>query len=140
MFRLGNRKLRMVRKLNLDAMSVDEIWQLHETIIEVLATRLTAEKYALEKRLSQLRHEKDTSLLHQGESASPAAGNGAPHEQQRKYNKVSPKYRNPDEPTETWSGRGKRPRWLTAALLTGHKIEDFVIGATEPDDRHPQNT
>jgi DNA-binding protein H-NS len=138
MFRLGNRKLRMVRKLNLDAMSVDEIWQLHETIIAVLATRLTAEKYALEKRLAQLRHERDTSLF-QREGASPTLGNGTPQEQ-RKYNKVSPKYRNPDEPSETWSGRGKRPRWLTAALLTGHKIEDFVIGATEPTDRSSQNT
>ena len=30
------------------------------------------------------------------------------------------------EPSETWSGRGKQPRWLIAALKTGHTIDEFV--------------
>jgi len=128
----------MVRKLNLDAMSVDEIWQLHETVIEVLATRLTAEKHALEKRLAQLHRDRDWSLLHSDEAPLSPGANGA--QEARKYSKVSPKYRNPNEPTETWSGRGKRPRWLTAALRTGHKIEDFVIGAGEAENGPPQST
>jgi DNA-binding protein H-NS len=34
-----------------------------------------------------------------------------------------PEYRNPQTPSETWSGRGKQPRWLTAAIKTGRKIE-----------------
>jgi DNA-binding protein H-NS len=34
---------------------------------------------------------------------------------QRKYPRVFPKFRNPKEPSETWSGRGKQPRWLAAA-------------------------
>ncbi len=41
--------------------------------------------------------------------------------------KVAPKYRNPASPVQTWSGRGKQPRWLAAALASGEKIEDFVI-------------
>ncbi len=48
----------MSKKVNLDAMSIDEMWQLHEEIIRVLSTRLTSEKRALEKRLSQLSREK----------------------------------------------------------------------------------
>jgi DNA-binding protein H-NS len=36
-------------------------------------------------------------------------------------------YRNPDKPSETWAGRGKRPRWLTAKLRSGKKIDDFQI-------------
>jgi DNA-binding protein H-NS len=31
-------------------------------------------------------------------------------------------------PSETWSGRGKTPRWLVAALKTGRRLEDFAIG------------
>jgi len=42
---------------------------------------------------------------------------------------VAPKYRNPDNPTETWAGRGLRPRWLAAALKSGKKLEDFSIAA-----------
>ena len=39
--------------------------------------------------------------------------------QRRPYPKVFPKYRNPKKPAETWSGRGKQPRWLTAQLRSG---------------------
>lgn len=41
--------------------------------------------------------------------------------------KVAPKYRNPANATETWSGRGKRPRWLAAELAGGKKLEEFAI-------------
>jgi hypothetical protein len=40
---------------------------------------------------------------------------------------VAPKYRNPENPTETWAGRGLKPRWLTAAIKSGKKAEDFLI-------------
>jgi DNA-binding protein H-NS len=42
---------------------------------------------------------------------------------------VAPKYRNPDNPAETWAGRGLKPRWLAAALKTGKKLDDFSIAA-----------
>jgi DNA-binding protein H-NS len=42
--------------------------------------------------------------------------------------KVAPKYRNPENPVETWTGRGLMPRWMTAALKGGKKKrEDFAI-------------
>jgi len=41
---------------------------------------------------------------------------------------VAPKYRNPENPNETWAGRGLKPRWLAAALKAGHKIDEFLIG------------
>jgi DNA-binding protein H-NS len=39
---------------------------------------------------------------------------------------VAPKYRHP-QTGETWSGRGKAPRWLTAAEAGGTKRESFLI-------------
>jgi DNA-binding protein H-NS len=118
----------MNKKIDLDAMSVDEMWRLHEQIGQVLSVRLTSEKRELEKRLAQLRHE---SELH---SASTEEF-GVPRER-RKYPRVYPKYRNPDEPSETWSGRGKQPRWLVAALKTGHRIEEFMINKAETDEEN----
>jgi DNA-binding protein H-NS len=117
----------MNKKPNFDGMSVDELWQLHEELSQILSVRLTSEKRELEKRLAQLRREKE---MRQSESADARS---APRER-RKYPRVFPKYRNPDEPSETWSGRGKQPRWLTAALKTGHKIEEFVIGKPEASE------
>jgi DNA-binding protein H-NS len=41
---------------------------------------------------------------------------------------VKAKYRNPLNPDKTWSGRGRKPRWLTVALTSvGAKLEDFAI-------------
>lgn len=42
--------------------------------------------------------------------------------------KVAPKYRNPANPSETWAGRGKPPRWLAAEVAKGSKVEDYLIG------------
>jgi DNA-binding protein H-NS len=51
----------------------------------------------------------------------------------RKLGKVEPKYRNPANPKETWSGRGKQPRWLAAYTSKGRSLGDFVIpGAAKP--------
>ena len=40
---------------------------------------------------------------------------------------VSAKYRNPDNPSETWSGRGHQPRWLQAQLSHGRTLADLTI-------------
>lgn len=39
---------------------------------------------------------------------------------------VAPKYRN-SATGDTWTGRGKQPKWLAAALKSGKKLEDFKI-------------
>jgi DNA-binding protein H-NS len=44
-----------------------------------------------------------------------------------KGKKLPPLYRNPKNRTETWAGRGNRPRWLVAALKGGKKLEAFTI-------------
>lgn len=45
----------------------------------------------------------------------------------RKLGKVAPKYRNPANAKETWTGRGKQPRWMAALTAKGKKVEDFLI-------------
>lgn len=40
---------------------------------------------------------------------------------------VEPRYRNKHNSDETWTGRGKQPRWLVAQLEKGAKLEDFLI-------------
>jgi len=37
------------------------------------------------------------------------------------------KYQNPDNPAQTWSGRGRKPKWLTEAISNGKTIESFQI-------------
>ena len=45
----------------------------------------------------------------------------------RRGKKVPAKYQNPNDPTQRWSGRGMKPKWLTAFLDKGQKLEKFEI-------------
>jgi DNA-binding protein H-NS len=110
------------RKFDLEAMSVDDLWSLHEKISGILSARITSEKRELEKRLAVLNRGSDA--IETGDSARSLNANG---KLRRKYPRVVPKYRNPQTPSETWSGRGKQPRWLVAAIENGRKIDDFRI-------------
>jgi len=44
-----------------------------------------------------------------------------------KGRKLPPLYRNPQNRSETWAGRGNKPRWLVAGLKRGKKLEAFAI-------------
>jgi DNA-binding protein H-NS len=103
-----------VMRDNFKSMSTDQLWALHEKIAAHLSARLTAERNELELRLKQLTR---------GVEAQHAKSST----ERRPYPKVVPKFRNPDRPSETWSGRGRKPLWLTAQLKRGKRIDDFLI-------------
>lgn len=113
------------KKLELESMSLDDLWSLHEEISGILSDRIKAEKHELEKRLAALGGGMAV-LADSGEAGLSATG-----KPRRKYPRVLPKYRNP-QTSETWSGRGKRPRWLVAAMKSGKRIEEFRIGDSGP--------
>jgi hypothetical protein len=45
---------------------------------------------------------------------------------------AGPKYRNPENPAETWSGKGKRPAWVETALAKGMTLESLEISDNRP--------
>jgi DNA-binding protein H-NS len=97
--------------MNLKSISVEKLVDLRNRVQTALATRVAEERRTLESELSKL-----TRL-----------GNGSGRGRATARGKVAPKYRNPENPSETWAGRGLRSRWLAAALKTGKKIEQFAI-------------
>lgn len=103
-----------MRLVELERMSTDELWGLHVEIGELLPVKLAAEKKLLEERLTQL-------------GAKPFFERRVATSERRQYPPVVPKFRNPDDPSETWAGRGKQPRWLTEQLRSGRKMDDFRI-------------
>ena len=119
-----------MRKRDLEGMPFDELWRIHEELTKILSDRIVAEKRELEKRLAKLNRVE--FITEPGSVNLLSITDLAPR---RKYPKVLPKYCNPLVPSETWSGRGKRPRWLVAALKTGHKLDEFEIGNVEKSAR-----
>jgi DNA-binding protein H-NS len=111
-----------MKRHDLKAMSVDHLWSLHELVGSILARKISSEKARLERLSRQLGQntEEDTKKMRHA---------------RRPYPQVFPKYRNPAQPSETWAGRGKPPRWLTAQLGSGKQLDDFRIQS--PSNRAP---
>src|SRR6185437_10970571 len=104
--------LRPMETRDLKSMSVDQLWQFHGELVAELSRKMAAEKSMLEERLRKLGFAGDGLRINRA---------------RRPYPKVLPKYRNPNNPSQTWAGRGKRPRWLRAQLRSGRKLDDFRI-------------
>ena len=45
----------------------------------------------------------------------------------RKRSPAMAKYANPADASDTWSGRGRKPRWFDAALKAGKRPEDMAL-------------
>jgi|RhiMethySRZTD1v2_1073278.scaffolds.fasta_scaffold91888_3 DNA-binding protein H-NS len=97
-------------KFSLSSMSVDDLLALRDRIGKVLSSKAVE----LQRQLSKLATTAKSSVGIQKRRGP------------KKGQKVPPKYRGPHG--ETWSGRGLRPKWLTAELKSGHKLDDFLIG------------
>jgi DNA-binding protein H-NS len=107
--------------MNLKSMTIDALVGLRGKIDAMLTSKVADERRSLETELVKL------SRVDMGSGRSKAAfGRGV-------RGKVAPKYRNPEDPGETWAGRGLKPRWLAAALKSGKKLEDFSIGGAGKD-------
>lgn len=100
--------------MNLKSMSIDKLSKLREQVAAALNAKVIEERRIVQDQLSKL------DRLAVG-GARGKRGRGGMR------GAVAPKYRNPDNPAETWAGRGLRPRWLAAALKAGKKLEDFSI-------------
>ena len=95
-------------------LSIDKLSKLKDQVEAVLATKVADERRTLHAELGRL-------------SRYGGGGMGAKGMQGGTRGSVAPKYRNPDNPAETWAGRGLKPRWLAAALKSGKKLEQFAI-------------
>jgi len=95
--------------MNLKSMPVAKLLDLKGRVETALRTKVADRRRALESDLARL---------------TRFGGRG-----HRIMAKVPPKYRNPDDPSETWAGRGLKPRWLAAAIKAGKKLEHFAIVA-----------
>ncbi|WP_049621715.1 H-NS family nucleoid-associated regulatory protein [Frateuria defendens] len=84
-------------------------------------------------RQTELRKEKVVKLREKVHALIKAEGYsfedifGGARKPRRSTGAVAPKYRNPANPEQTWSGRGKRPRWFNDALKAGKKEKDLAI-------------
>lgn len=98
----------------LDNLSVEELNRLRLSIDSTLVNKRQSELLALRQQVEDLVDNSPFSLEEILE-AKPA----------RKP--VLPKYRNPNDPGQTWTGRGRRPRWVEDCMANGMDLADLLI-------------
>ena len=99
-----------------DSLDFDQLLLLRERLDALIAQRVGAEEKELEERLARIKRLKERPSLAAKNETSVKNGR-----------KLPPLYRNPENPTQTWAGRGLKPRWLTQGLRSGKKMSHFQI-------------
>jgi len=109
----------MAKANEFEKMSYRELAELEMRIGRVKIGKREAERAALRKKVTELARE-------HGFDIRELIGNG---KGRGKRGMVAIKYRDPANPESTWTGRGRMPRWMAAALKGGKtKREDFLVG------------
>ena len=109
-----------MKEFNLDKMSVKDLQTLQIEVEEAISERKLAEKAEVKEKLAAMAEKSGFSV---DELFGKARKNGA----STGKGKVAPKYRNPQNPAETWTGRGRMPLWIKTLTDKGQKREKFLI-------------
>jgi len=102
--------------INVNELSLKELKDLQSQVGKAI---LTFEDRRKKEALSEV-EEKARSL---GFSLAELTGTAV----SRKRAPATAKYKDPDNPSATWSGRGRKPRWFEAALHSGRSPEELAI-------------
>lgn len=104
--------------IDLNSLSAEELTQLMASAEQTLRERH-------QKRVLSLR--KEAEELAASLNMSVAELFGLEKTSKLANKKLPAKYINPANPTQTWTGRGKRPHWLADALARGETLEQFAV-------------
>lgn len=111
----------MPNQIDLGSMSLEEISALKEE----LTSRETELRTA---KLIELRERWKAEALAAGLTVDEVLGIPETSAKRMPRDKsVSPKYRNPDDPSVTWTGRGRRPEWVRVFLSSGGQMDQLKI-------------
>ena len=101
---------------NLEALSLKELRQLQKDVAKAIATFEDRQKAEARAKVEALARDLGYSLA---ELVSPETKSSRPP--------VAAKYRHPENPSLTWSGRGRKPQWFLEALEAGKTASELAI-------------
>jgi DNA-binding protein H-NS len=102
--------------IDLNSMSLKELKDLQAQVAKAISG-------FEDRRKKQALAELEEKARAMGFSLSELTGAAAP----RKRAPAAVKYANPANRSDTWSGRGRKPRWFAEALAKGKTPEDMAI-------------
>lgn len=107
----------MGKQVNLAKLSDSELVKLQKDVGKALASR---DEQKRKDALEAARAEAKKHGFNLQDLVGPAKGS-------KPKSALPPKYRHPENPEVTWSGRGRQPRWIKEALEQGKSLDGFAI-------------
>ena len=112
----------MARKPNIANLNISQLKELAKDVEKALARKTKEEMTAARKAAEKVAKEHGFSLDEiVGKPKSKPSTNGS------KRTPLPPKFKNPENPSETWSGRGRQPEWYKKAIEAGKSPADMSI-------------
>jgi DNA-binding protein H-NS len=106
--------------ISVDKLSLKELVDLEAKVKKAIAFARDRERAELKKKVTDLAETHGFSVA---ELFGGVRGRGA-----GKGKSVGvAKYANPENKSDTWTGRGRKPNWLIERLKKGAKLSDFEI-------------
>ena len=103
-----------MRDSQLEKMSLKDLTALHAKIQAAIDEKRVSERHEMRAKMEEM-------AKASGFSVSELFGG-----RKSKGSKIAPKYRNPKDPSQTWTGRGRRPNWMVEA---GGDMKRFLIAS-----------
>lgn len=107
-------------KINLKTLSLAELKDLRDEI------DIETEVRAKEERQKLLQEFRDKAKA-LGVSLEDLLAGQKTKGRVRSAGKVAAKYANPADASQTWTGRGKQPRWVSECLAAGKTLDDLKV-------------
>jgi DNA-binding protein H-NS len=112
-----------IEHLDLDSLNDEQLRELQVHVQDTIDQRVRS-------RLDEYRRIArgagyELSLVRIGEEPRRRRGQTSGRGDRR--SEIAPKYRNPENPSEIWTGRGREPKWMQLQIALGKSREDFLI-------------
>ncbi len=105
-------------KFDLDSLALPELEELAGSVAVAIEKRRESDTAALAEKL---RKEAEAAGL-DPDAVAKALGRGG-----KKRAPARPKYRSPEDAAKTWTGKGKKPRWVQEQLEGGKSLDELLI-------------
>ena len=109
------------------ALPLEDLVELQVEITKLISQKQIEQKVKLAEKFKKLAEQSGLNLSDIVWDEQEKA-NKKPERKKKKYH---PKYYNPENPEQTWTGLGMKPRWVRALLEQGKTMEDLLIPAKD---------
>ncbi len=117
---------------DLETMSMEDLQMLSQKVEDEVKDRRNKAKLALTRKYAEEARLYGLTVEMRDLKSSDHSSSSS---QKKSRTKTEIKYRNPDNPSETWTGRGKRPMWVNRLLeakgLSPKDVKDLAVHLPE---------